>query len=156
MNKTNIKTINFDMDGTIANLYGVENWLDYLLNANPLPYIQAKTMVNMSLLARYIHKLQANGIKVNIISWLSKNSTEDYNTIVTKAKLEWLKNHLPSVNFDNIYIIPYGTPKHDLLPNDESNILFDDEINNLSNWVLNNRGYGVFPDSIFQVMRELV
>lgn len=24
------KTINFDMDGTIADLYGVENWLEYL------------------------------------------------------------------------------------------------------------------------------
>ena len=29
--KTMNITINFDMDGTIADLYGVENWLDYLI-----------------------------------------------------------------------------------------------------------------------------
>ena len=30
--KMNINiTINFDMDGTIADFYGVENWLDYLM-----------------------------------------------------------------------------------------------------------------------------
>lgn len=27
--------IYFDMDGTIANLYGVENWLDYLIANDP-------------------------------------------------------------------------------------------------------------------------
>lgn len=25
----------FDMDGTIADFYGVENWLDYLLDEDP-------------------------------------------------------------------------------------------------------------------------
>ena len=144
------------MDGTIANLYCVVNWLDYLLNENPFPYENAKVMVNMSLLARYIHKVQAKGIQVNIISWLSKKSTDNYSELVTNAKLNWLKQHLPSVQFDNIYIIPYGTPKHELLPSNEQNILFDDEIDNLSNWVLSNCGYGVFPDSIFRIMKELV
>ena len=27
------KTINFDMDGTIADLYGVDNWLNDLINS---------------------------------------------------------------------------------------------------------------------------
>ena len=32
----NDKTLVFDMDGTIANLYGVKNWLPLLENKNPL------------------------------------------------------------------------------------------------------------------------
>ena len=30
-------TIYFDMDGTLANFYGVENWLDYLENEDTTP-----------------------------------------------------------------------------------------------------------------------
>lgn len=150
-----IKTINFDMDGTIADLYGVENWLDYLLNENPFPYENAKVMVNMSLLARYIHKAQTNGIQVNIISWLSKNSTDNYSELVTNAKIKWLQKHLPSVQFDNIFILPYGTPKHELLPQNKQNILFDDEINNLSNWILSGSGYGLLPQTIFEIFKGL-
>ena len=76
------KQINFDMDGTIANLYQVENWLEMLLNNDPTPYRIAKPMVNMSILARYLNRLIANGWEINIISWLSKN-----NAIETDDKL---------------------------------------------------------------------
>ena len=31
-------TINFDMDGTIADLYGVKNWLSYLEAEDTTPY----------------------------------------------------------------------------------------------------------------------
>ena len=31
-------TFYVDMDGTIANLYGVENWLEYLINEDAFPY----------------------------------------------------------------------------------------------------------------------
>ena len=42
----------FDMDGTIADLYGVENWLDNLIAENVKPYAEAKPMLNLSALAR--------------------------------------------------------------------------------------------------------
>ena len=42
--------INFDMDGTIANLYGVENWLEMLMAEDETPYAIAKPLVNLSLL----------------------------------------------------------------------------------------------------------
>ena len=62
----------FDMDGTIANLYGVENWLEYLLNKNVKPYAEAKVMLNMNSLARLLNNLQKKGHKIGIISWLAK------------------------------------------------------------------------------------
>ena len=123
-------TINFDMDGTLADFYGVENWLDYLNNENEYPYQVAKPLINMSLLARLLNKLKAKGYTINIISWLSKTSTPEYDEKVTKAKKDWLKRHLKSVNFDNLYIVPYGTPKHTL----SNGILFDDEQKNRDNW----------------------
>ena len=32
-----VRAINFDMDGTIADFYGVEGWLSYLTERNPYP-----------------------------------------------------------------------------------------------------------------------
>ena len=124
------RTINFDMDGTIANLYGVDNWLDYLIKGDEYPYAAAKPLINMNVLARLLNKLQKKGYTINIISWLSKNSTKEYDEKVTKAKQKWLRKHLKSVHFDNIYIVPYGTPKHTL----SSGILFDDEQKNRDTW----------------------
>ena len=51
-------TIYLDCDGTWVDLYGVDNWLDYLLAENVYPYANAKPLVNLSLLARTIHELQ--------------------------------------------------------------------------------------------------
>lgn len=144
---TNIKVINFDMDGTIADLYGVENWLEYLHNSNPKPYTDAKPMLNMSALARVLNKLHKRGYTINIISWLSKNSTPEYDKAVTNAKIGWLKKHLASVQFDNIYIVPYGTPKHNI----SNGILFDDEKPNRDNW----RGQAFNVDSILDILQGL-
>ena len=66
--KMNI-TINFDMDGTIADLYGVENWLDYLDNENPYPYEYAEPLLHLSSLARKLNALQREGYELAIVSW---------------------------------------------------------------------------------------
>lgn len=141
------KIINFDMDGTIADLYGVNNWLNYLINENPRPYIVAKPLVNMNTLSKLLSRLQKNGYEINIISWLSKNSTKEYDEMVTNAKKKWLKKHLGSVKFNNIHIVPYGTPKHIL----SSGILFDDEEKNRAQW-----GKGAYNvDNIIGVLKGL-
>lgn len=117
------KQINFDMDGTLADLYGVEGWLEDLRAEKTRPYLIAKPLVNMSVLARTLHKLQANGWTITIISWTSKNGTAEYNECVRVAKLQWLHRHLPSVQWNEINIIPYGTPKHEV----GEGIIFDDD-----------------------------
>ena len=38
------KILNFDMDGTFVDLYGVENWLDDLTNSRTRPYEIAKPL----------------------------------------------------------------------------------------------------------------
>lgn len=141
------KIINFDMDGTIADLYGVNDWLNDLINGDTRPYDIAKPLVNMSAFARVLNGLQKKGYIINIISWTSKNGTAEYNERVKVAKLKWLAKHLKSVKFNNVYIVPYGTPKHEI----SSGILFDDEKPNRDKW-----GVGAYDvDNILEVLRAV-
>lgn len=126
-------TIYFDMDGTIADLYGVPNWLNYLIASDPLPYRIAEPLLRLNALAKILNRLQKEGYKIGIISWLAKNSNETYDEKVIKAKKDWLKKHLASVHFDEIHIIRYGTPKQ-IFAKTENDILFDDEEQNRTNW----------------------
>lgn len=126
-------TIFFDMDGTIADLYGVENWLDYLIAFDTLPYAVAKPLLKLNSLARILNRLQREGYRIGVISWLSKSGTEEYNNAVTETKKNWLKKHLASVHFDEINIVKYGTPKQ-MFARTENDILFDDEEKNRNNW----------------------
>ena len=149
MKQMNI-TINFDMDGTIADLYGVENWLDYLIAENTLPYEVARPLVRLNQLARRLNTLQRNGYNLAVISWLSKSGSEEYNRAVTEVKVEWLRKHLPSVEWDRVTIVPYGTPKENFC-NNPLDILFDDEERNRNNWT--GRAYDV--QNILEILREI-
>ena len=143
-------TIWFDMDGTISNLYAVENWLEQLRAESPKPYAEAVPMLNMSLLARYLNKLQAAGFQIGIISWLSKVSSAEYSQKVTDAKLAWLHQHLKSVSWNEIIIVNYGTNK-ETYAHSENDILFDDEQHNRDNWT----GKAYEPNLIFEILKEL-
>ena len=127
------KAIYFDMDGTIANFYGVENWLEYLINEDATPYANAKPLIRFSTLARILNRLQKNGWHIGIVSWLAKNGTENFDREVTATKIEWLNRHLPSVEWNEIKIVKYGTPKANVVDNPKG-ILFDDEEPNRNNW----------------------
>ena len=143
-----VREINFDMDGTLADFYGVENWLQYLIDGNPYPYKVAKPLVNMSVLARRLNSLQRKGYKVNVISWLAKNSNADFDKAVTTAKVKWLRKHLPSVHWDNINIVGYGTPKNTI----GCGILFDDEEPNRKMW-----GEGAYDvHNILEVLKAIL
>lgn len=139
--------IYFDMDGTIANLYGVTGWLEDLINEDTRPYAIAKPLVNMNALARVLNRLIRNGYSVNVISWTSKGGTIEYNNAVANVKREWLKKHLASVKFDNINIIPYGTPKSTC----GDGILFDDEEQNRIEW----NGTAYNEKNIIEVLKAL-
>ena len=125
----------FDMYGTIADFYGVENWLPMLRAFDPTPYKVAKPMMNFSALARQLNAAQRKGAKLVIISWCSKTSTPEFDMMVELAKREWLAEHLPSVEWDEINVVPYGTNKANVCgANCEDFFLFDDEERNRDEW----------------------
>ena len=138
----------FDMDGTIADLYGVENWLPKLRASDPTPYTEAKPLLHFSTLARLLNAAQRNGAKIGIISWTSKGGSATYNQEVAEAKRKWLRKHLPSVRFNEIHIVPYGYPK-ELFASD-CDVLFDDSEAIRNDW----HGEAYTPEHIFEILRQ--
>ena len=78
------KVLIFDMDGTIADLYGVDGWLEMLRAENPMPYEIAEPMVDMNKLSTVLNELAVLGWTIAITSWLSMNSTQAYKNAVRK------------------------------------------------------------------------
>ncbi|MBO4674942.1 MAG: hypothetical protein J5601_02500 [Elusimicrobiaceae bacterium] len=130
----------FDMDGTIADLYGVENWLAYLVAEDTKPYAEAKALLNLSALARRLNKLQRQGHKLVVISWTSKCGSAEYDKAVAEVKKAWLAKHLPSVRWDEVNVVAYGYSKANFAESAED-VLFDDEERNRNDWT--GRAYGV-------------
>jgi len=137
-------TFYFDMDGTIADLYGVENWLNYLQQENTLPYRQAQLLVDNQKLIEAIKRLKKKDYRFGVISWLSKSGSSKYNARVRSAKIHWLKKNFPNI-FDEIHIVKYGTEKIKFKKSD-FDFLFDDEEHNRTTW--GERAY--FPGEMFE------
>lgn len=130
------KWIWFDMDGTIADLYGVEGWLDDLLAFNTRPYEMAHDMYNVIDLLDTIIELRLKGYKVGIISWGSKANNSEYDKMVAEVKKKWLADRLLDMLLDEIIVTPYGVKKADTCRKFGYGILVDDEEQNRDNWDL--------------------
>lgn len=111
-------TVWFDLDGTLGNLYAVEDWLPKIRHEDASPYLDAAPMLRLCTLARLLNALQRDGYEIGIISWLSKGGSEKYGDKVTAAKKEWLSKHLPSVTRTKPkrMILPQTTPRKIMLP----------------------------------------
>lgn len=101
----------FDMDGTIADLYSVPNWLDKLRAEDSSPYSDAAPMWDMKKLRKVLLLLISKGWEVRVISWLSKDSSESYKNEVRKAKLGWLEKY--DFPYRRCHLVAYGTTKAD-------------------------------------------
>jgi len=139
----------FDMDGTIADLYGVADWLPAIINSDTRPYEIAKGIGNLALIARLLNRVQAEGHEIGIISWTAKAGTAEYNARIAEAKKAWLGRHLRSVAWDEIKVVAYGTDKKVATG---GGILFDDEEPNRTNW-----GAGAYePKEIVEILKNLL
>jgi len=103
------KMLVFDMDGTIANLYGVDGWLEDLRAENTRPYTEAEPLYNMEELAETLNKLKTLGWLICVTTWLAKDATKEYNKAVTEAKKTWLAKY--NFPYDEIHCVKYGTTK---------------------------------------------
>ncbi len=103
------KTLVFDMDGTIANFYGVNGWLEAIRAEDTLPYEVAEPLYNTDELNTLLKALKACGWKIVITTWLAKGATKVYDNAVRKAKLAWLEKY--AFPYDEIHLVKYGTTK---------------------------------------------
>lgn len=129
------KTLVFDMDGTIADLYGVNGWLEDLRAENPRPYEIARPLYDMEVLNAILDLLKAQGWKIAVTTWLAKNSSATYDEMVRKAKIDWLKKY--NFNYDEIHLVKYGRTKADCTrKNGGLQILIDDNEKIRKGWHL--------------------
>lgn len=125
-----------DMDGTIADLYAVEGWLNDLINYRTRPYEIAEALYMTADLITVLQALKEEGFHIGVVSWGSKNSNEDFLSRVEKAKKEWIIKHDLGNLLDEIIVAPYGTRKADLCRVYGKGILVDDEQKNRNDWDL--------------------
>ena len=139
----------FDMDGTIANLYGVENWLNDLRNEKVDPYVNAEPLYNMEEMAKVLADCKANGWTVAVTTWLAKDASKKYDKEVAKAKKNWLIKH----NFpvDEIHCLKYGRTKANATRKKaDFQILIDDNKKVRDGWTL-----GTTVNATYDIMNFL-
>lgn len=152
-----IKEIVFDLDGSIVDFYSVPHWLEMLRAYDPTPYEVAEPMWDMRVLADTLKELMERGITISVVTWLSKESTPDYDEEVRKAKREWLDRY--GFPYDHFHGVKYGATKADSvrkrLYDGEEAILFDDNAKVRKGWHLG-AAYDPTAEDIIEVLKELL
>ena len=129
------KMLVFDMDGTISNLYGVENWLNDLRNEKVDPYVNAEPLYNMEEMSKVLADCKANGWTIAVTTWLAKDASKEYDKEVAKAKKNWLMKH--SFPVDEIHCLKYGRTKANATRKKaDFQILIDDNKKVRDGWTL--------------------
>lgn len=105
------KTLVFDMDGTLADFYKVDDWINDLANESTRPYDIAKPIYEMDNLNTMINLLKGIGWHIVITSWVAKNATKEYANAIRNSKIAWLNK--VGFPYDEIHIVKYGATKAD-------------------------------------------
>lgn len=143
------KILVFDMDGTIADFYGVEGWLNDLEAESTRPYEEALPLYDVNYLNSLIERLKMVGWKIIITTWLSKNGTKKFNDRTRKAKIEWLKKY--NFPYDEIHLVKYGTTKANCTRHIGGyQVLIDDNEKVRKGWKL-----GATIDANYNILTEL-
>ena len=143
------KMIVFDMDGTIADLYGVENWLTDLRNENTRPYEQARPLYDMREMKKVLEQLKNNGWEIVVTTWLAKDGSKEYNKRTAYAKKEWLAKY--DFPYDEVHCVKYGTTKANCTRNKaDFQILIDDNKKVRDGWTL-----GTTVNAKYDIMKFL-
>ena len=107
-----MKSIWFDMDGTIADLYKVEGWLTSLREKDWSVYNECTPRHNYQRINAAIEALVEQGWEVGVITWGSKGIgwSKDLDEI-GEIKFNWLCKFFPTLADGHFACIPYGYSK---------------------------------------------
>jgi len=149
------KSLVFDMDGTIVDLYNVDNWIQSLNNRDITPYAIAEPLYNMDELNDLLLQLKTFGYTVKVVSWNCKSCIDNpkYLQQVEQTKKEWLQRY----NFpcDECYVVPYGKPKQEVV---SAGILIDDNYKVRQKWTGEtiNAKHNIIPALQKLIVKELI
>ena len=157
MKKIKERKIYFDMDGTIADLYGQENWLYDLRHEKTSPYEKARPLYDMKKLNAILEMLKVFNFSIGVITWGSLDASEDYNKAVRKAKKVWISDNLPACS--EFHFQRYGVPKHKATYQNikiNKDILIDDNAEVRELWEAKG-GKAINPDkNLFTELAKLI
>lgn len=108
-----------DMDGTIADLYGMKNWLEKLENEAKGLFLGCEPLVSEEEL-EYIFPSEM--YELRICSMTPKDASDEYCQVVIEEKNQWLDKYFPNIT-RRVYM-KYGNNKN--LKNSRNHILVDD------------------------------
>ena len=120
-----LEAVYFDMDDTIYGLSTLPDWLPRLRANDAKVYRDGAPCHDLQLLGQFVNELQAQGVKIGIISWLSM--CKDI-VLYRESRLEkrrFLQRHMSDVVWDEMHITAYGRKKH-LVAKYPQGILVDD------------------------------
>ena len=152
-----IKMVCFDMDGTIADFYAVNGWLEMIRNELTTPYEVAEPMWDMMELREVLMALQERGIEIRVITWLSMGATPTFKEETRQAKREWLERYM--FPFDHFHGVRYGATKADSIRKelgiDETAILFDDNKKVREGWRMG-EAFDPTTENIIEILKGLL
>lgn len=145
--------IALDMDGTLADLYGVPGWLDAIRHENTAPYEDAAPLCDMGNLALALGKAIASGIRVEVITWGPGGDTSRaYQDSVGRAKRAWLDRE--GMGGIPMRYKPFQTPKRDGV--DGRAILIDDDPRAREDWQASGDGPAIEPRDVVRQIGRIV
>lgn len=127
-----------DMDGTIADLYGIENWLPRLRNSDETIFLECKPLITENEL---FERFPTEKYEICVLSMTPLGATADYCKNVENQKNAWLDKFFPSIT-KRIYKA-YGHNKN--LKNSISAILVDDSEPIRNSW----KGKAINPSELW-------
>lgn len=134
------KTIWFDMDGTIYNLYKIPAWLERLRDEDSTVFSEPVPRHNYKRIDEAIMVLLEMGWTVGVITWAPKFVERDDTFFyeVEEAKSNWIASYFPSLIDCPFAVLPYGESKsqfmRDMEEEGDINILVDDNKDVRKEW----------------------
>ena len=110
--KNSIK-IWLDLDGTVYDLYSVENWLEKLRSENSSVFSEGGFIGDYDRFISICNKLVSVGVQFEVITWLPMQASEEYEIECAEAKREWVKKFMPFVT--EFTAQSYGIPKQNAI-----------------------------------------
>lgn len=148
------KQIWFDMDGTIADLYGARNWLERIIDEEDMLFECLYPLCNPDELKDICTEFAMNGWTVGIITWTPMNATKEYAERVAEEKRRWVQNWFPFI--EDIRVQPYGQPKqYALTQRADEMILVDDNIEVRKMWEKNPHRTTIDATDTKRMLKEL-
>lgn len=149
--------IYFDLDGTVYNLYGVNNWLARLRNEDATAYNEGEFLHKET----YNHfleicsQLSSLGVQFGVITWLAMQSSPEYEEEVTEIKREWVEEYLPFVTEFNAQ--SYGIPKQNAIQKRAKRMyLIDDSTEVCEMWQTNKQRIAINVNDRFTALDALI